>query len=154
VSAFDCNPAAQPEIGERLVTQFVEELLNHRRPAAIEQLIASTYRDFDPLPGLPSTRAGVAILVEFLQAREVDLHFTIENLSVKPPSVFARIFGEGYAPDLSDLRRSEVKGWVSGHARRRHVAMSSVSEFQYRHTRITTRWGAIRVMASEWETAD
>jgi len=78
------------EANKALIRRLVEEVQNRHNVAAIDEFIAPSFVNYDPLPGLPGTLEGVKQLHRRLFAAFPDLKMTIHDQAAEGDKVWTR----------------------------------------------------------------
>lgn len=71
------------------------DLFSQGKYELIDELYASDYVDHTPLPGLPTTRAGVKPLVQGLRTAFPDLHYTVDDAIETGDRIVHRLTASG-----------------------------------------------------------
>jgi predicted ester cyclase len=112
------------ENNKALVRRYVEEVLNQRNLAVVDELIASTFVDHDP--SMPEARgpSGIKRLAAMVHASFPDLHFKIEDMIAEGDKVVYRYSVRGthqkdFIVDVRHLQVDEFRnpqsGGIDGH---------------------------------------
>ncbi|ADH64395.1 protein of unknown function DUF1486 [Allomeiothermus silvanus DSM 9946] len=79
------------EANKTIFRRFVDEVINRGDLGAVDELLAPSYHQHDPLiPGLPGGREGAKQLFALLHAGFPDLSVTLEDLVAEGERVAAR----------------------------------------------------------------
>jgi steroid delta-isomerase-like uncharacterized protein len=78
------------EANKALIRRLVEEVQNQHQVDAIDEFIAPSFVNYDPLPGLPGTREGAKQLHRMLFAAFPDLQMTIHDQAAEGEKVWTR----------------------------------------------------------------
>lgn len=123
--------------GTALTGRFVDDILNRRDEASVEQLFSPRYLDHHPFyrersdaPSGPGRLADVLALVRLLAAPDVDVTFHLEEAFERDGRVGYRIFGAGVLATAGTPT---------------HVTYESVGIFAVEADRFVERWGPVIV---------
>jgi hypothetical protein len=131
--------------GTALMGRFVDDILNRRDEASVEQLFSPRYVDHHPFyrersdapSGLalsgPGRLADVLALVRLLAAPDVDVTFHLEEAFERDGRVGYRIFGAGVLATAATASTPT------------HVTYESVGIFAVEAGRFVERWGPVIV---------
>jgi predicted ester cyclase len=93
LSASGPAPAADLEANRQLYRNFMEEVWNQRRPAAIDQYLAANFVEHNP--NLPPGLDGRKTFVAAVQAGFSDYHATIQEVVAEGDRLVARVLWTG-----------------------------------------------------------
>ena len=79
------------EFGRR----FVDEVLNKKNLAALDELVAEDYVELDPLPGQEQGREGLKQILAMLFAAFPDLRWTVEEDAAEGDKLWSRFTWRG-----------------------------------------------------------
>ena len=79
------------EFGRR----FVDEVLNKKKLAAVDELLAEDYVELDPLPGQEQGREGLKQILAMLFAAFPDLRWTVEEDDAEGDKLWSRFTWRG-----------------------------------------------------------
>jgi len=83
------------DLNKQMVRRLIEEAQQGGNLAVIDELMAEDFVDHSPLPGLPPTREGVAMLFAGMRQAFPDLRITIEEQIADDEKVATRKTFEG-----------------------------------------------------------
>ena len=78
------------EANKALIRRLVEEVQNQHNVDALDEFIAPSFVNYDPLPGLPGTLEGAKQLHAMLFAAFPDLQMTIHDQAAEGDRVWTR----------------------------------------------------------------
>ena len=78
------------EANKALIRRFVEEVQSQHNVAAIDEFLAPSFVNHDPLPGFPNTLEGVKQLHRMLFAAFPDIQMTIHDQAAEGDKVWTR----------------------------------------------------------------
>jgi predicted ester cyclase len=83
------------EANKALIRRLVEEVQNQHKVDAIDEFLAPSFVNYDPLPGLPGTLEGAKQLHRMLFAAFPDLQMTIHDQAADGDKVWTRKTASG-----------------------------------------------------------
>ena len=79
------------EANKALIRRLVEEVQNQHKVDAIDEFLAPSFVNYDPLPGLPGTLEGAKQLHRMLFAAFPDLQMTIHDQAAEAQAEVAEV---------------------------------------------------------------
>jgi predicted ester cyclase len=83
------------EANKALIRRLVEKVQNQHNVDALDEFLAPSFVNYDPLPGLPGTLAGAKQLHTMLFAAFPDLQMTIHDQAAEGDKVWTRKTASG-----------------------------------------------------------
>jgi predicted ester cyclase len=113
-----------------LIRRFVEEVQNRHNANALDEFLAPSFINYDPLPGLPGTLEGAKQLHRMLFAAFPDLQITIHDQAADGDKVWTRKTASG-------THQGEFFGIP---ATRKHVCWNIIDIMTIRSGQVTEHW--------------
>ena len=83
------------EENKKIARRFVDEVLNNKNLAALDELVAEDFVELDPLPGQAQGREGLKQILAMLFAAFPDLHWTTEEEAAEGDKHWSRFTWRG-----------------------------------------------------------
>ena len=125
------------EANKTLIRRLVEEVQNRHNVDAIDEFIAPSFVNYDPLPGLPGTLQGAKQLHQMLFAALPDLKMTIHDQAAEGDKVWTRKTGTG-------THQGELFGIP---ATGKQVSWNIIDIMTIRNGKVTEHWVVADVMS-------
>jgi steroid delta-isomerase-like uncharacterized protein len=125
------------EANKAFIRRLVEEVQNRHNVDAIDEFIAPSFVNYDPLPGLPGTLEGAKQLHRMLFAAFPDLKMTIHDQAAEGDKVWTRKTGTG-------THQGEFFGIP---ATGKRVSWNIIDIMTIRNGKVTEHWVVADVMS-------
>ena len=125
------------EANKTLIRRLVEEVQNRHNVDAIDEFIAPSFVNYDPLPGLPGTLEGAKQLHRMLFAAFPDLKMTIHDQAAEGDKVWTRKTASG-------THQGELFGIP---ATGKQVSWNIIDIMTIRNGKVTEHWVVADVMS-------
>lgn len=125
------------EANKALIRRLVEEVQNRHNVDAIDEFLAPSFVNYDPLPGLPGTLEGAKLLHRMLFAAFPDLQMTIHDQAADGDKVWTRKTGTG-------THQGELFGIP---ATGKPVSWNIIDIMTIRNGKVTEHWVVADVMS-------
>ena len=125
------------EANKALIRRLVEEVQNRHNVDALDEFLAPSFVNYDPLPGLPGTLAGAKQLHRMLFAAFPDLQMIIHDQAAEGDKVWTRKTGTG-------THHGELFG-IS--ATGKAVSWNIIDIMTIRNGKVTEHWVVADVMS-------
>jgi steroid delta-isomerase-like uncharacterized protein len=83
------------EENKEIARRFVDEVLNNKNLAAVDELVPEDFVELDPLPGQEQGREGLKQILAMLFAAFPDLHWTTEEEAAEGDKHWSRFTWRG-----------------------------------------------------------
>lgn len=122
---------SSPEQNKRLITQFIEEVLNRKNFAVLDEIVAEDFVEHIPFPGQGPGREGLRYAVSLFVKAFPDLHWQIEEQVAEGEKVVTRFTMTGtHGGELLGIpptgRAIEISGVVFDEVRGGEFAASRI----------------------------
>ena len=125
------------EANKALIRRLVEKVQNQHNVDALDEFLAPSFVNYDPLPGLPGTLEGAKQLHTMLFAAFPDLQMTIHDQAAEGDKVWTRKTASG-------THRGELFGIP---ATGKHVSWKIIDIMTIRNGKVTEHWVVADVMS-------
>jgi predicted ester cyclase len=125
------------EANKALIRRLVEEVQNQHNVAALDEFLAPSFVNYDPLPGFPGTLEGAKQLHRMLFAALPDLQMTIHDQAAEGDKVWTRKTAAG-------THQGEL---LSIPATGKQVSWKIIDIMSIRNGRVTEHWAVADVMS-------